>query len=126
MDKEFKESPKIWILIIPIVCLLVYVFIYSFANKKENDMMIDRYYGISSKNRNTLYDYCKSIPKPENDGPIISVSLQYTSHFKKYSGLTFKLDIKDCESLPNESVCLDSNNCFIRYRDEDYKYSEPY
>ena len=107
----------LFLIFIVLACLVALSFGSMFAKEEKGKGTIYRYYGISSWDRNTLYDYCKTIQKPKNDGPIMSVNLNYSFvKENKYSGLIFRLDIKDCEALPNESVCLDQNNCFIKYK----------
>ena len=66
-------------------------------------------YAMYFYTREDAYSYCKSLP--QNREYVLSSEITYKD-------LQFGIKVKNCESLPKKSICIDKNNCFIKYGDE--------
>lgn len=79
---------------------------------------INKVYGIHSLNREAAINYCKSIPKKDVNGYILFIRIYYPFvEENSYTGSYFEYYLKDCEDLPKQSICIDENNCLIKYGD---------
>lgn len=84
----------------------------SFDNSQSGT--INSMYGMFFKNREQAYKYCTSLQQ-NKEYEIVS-TLDYSSvKNNRYSGLKFSLKLERCEDFPEYSICLDKNNCFIKY-----------
>lgn len=89
-----------------VILFLSFICIPAFADEEN--------YGVYYPNRKSLYEIC---PGTYGTGPLTF----YLKHFKsdsKYSGMEFSLKVNSCEDLPENSICIDENTCFIKYRDD--------
>lgn len=91
-----------------------------YVDDNKPHVTINKIYGMYFLNREVALNYCKSIPKKEADGYAIVIDMQYpfvaSNHFPgSYVGYY----LKNCEDLPEHSICLDQNVCLIKYGNEE-------
>jgi len=108
IERECSNAPSI----------KVPIMYSSFDNSPSGT--INKIYGMYFLNREVALNYCKSIPKKEADGYAIVIDMQYpfvaSNHFPgSYVGYY----LKNCEDLPEHSICLDQNVCLIKYGNEE-------